>query len=166
VRRAGAEDAGLLSRLKVTIFRLSYRGILPSDLLDGLGDNPHVGVSWWRRFLLDPACEAWVIETGEPAGFLCLMPPPPFVPNAKRCLDQLYLLPTWQSGGLGSAVWRHAVNHMRAVDVLPFALTVFEGNDRARRFYNRRGGRIVDRRPAFDWKGRPFYEVVYLFDET
>ena len=47
---------------------------------------------------------------------------------------------------------------------MPFALSAFEGNDRARRFYERRGGRVFDRLQVFDWHGTPFYEIVYLFD--
>lgn len=45
----------------------------------------------------------------------------------------------------------------------PFALSAFEGNYRARRFYEARGGVITDRIAELHLRGQPFTEVVYSF---
>tara|TARA_Y100001960_G_scaffold120391_1_gene128781 strand:+ start:47 stop:424 length:378 start_codon:yes stop_codon:yes gene_type:complete len=125
-----------------------------------------MGVERWRGVLLDPENEAWVVETGEPAGFICLTPPPDYVPQARSFLDQIYLLPSWQSGGMGSGIWRHLMEDLRRRRALPLALAAVEVNDRARIFYEGHGGHAIDLILGFTWQGRPFYEIVYLFDST
>jgi GNAT superfamily N-acetyltransferase len=164
LRRAGPEDAPLLSRLKIATFRLTYRGIMPDSLLDGLNAaDAHVGVAGWRRMLADPANVVHVIETGEPAGFTAVVPAPPPMAPARSLLDQLYLLPSWQGAGLGYRVWREVTEHIRDHSGMPFVLAVIDGNDRARRFYERQGGRQIARQHFLDWEGRAFFESLYRF---
>lgn len=165
VRRAGPEDGALLCRLKIATFRASYRGILPDDLLAGLGpDDPHVGVAAWRHVLLDPVTEVHVIEAGEPVGFLVLKPAGPQDAPARGLLEQLYLLPGWQGLGWGKELWRFAVERFAATDRLPFAVGALEGNDRAQRLYERLGGRPLAPRFDFAWRGRPVYERMFLVE--
>ncbi len=163
LRQAGPEDAALLSRLKIAIYRLTYRDLLPSDLLAGLGpDDPHVGVDAWRTRLLDPENDIRVVEMGEPAGYCAVVRPTWEFPGAKAVLDQLYLAPAWQGGGTADAFWRAVTDPLPR----PFALSAFEGNYRARRFYEARGGRITDRIALLHHRQQPFPEVVYTFDRT
>ncbi len=80
--------------------------------------------------------------------------------EARRFLNQINLLPARQSGSMGGAIWRETVAHMRKTGA-----SAFEGNDRARCFYERRGGRTLTYLHTFDWHGRPFHKVVYLFGD-
>lgn len=165
LRRAGPEDAPLLSRLKIATFRASYRGVLPDDLLAGLGpEDTFVGVEAWRRALLDRETEVHVVEAGEPAGFLVLKAATAAEAPARGLLEQLYLLPGWQGQGWGKAIWRFAEGRFAATGRLPFAVGVLEGNDRARRLYERLGGRRLALRHDFDWRGRPVYELIFLVE--
>jgi len=165
LRRAGPEDAALLSRLKIATFRASYRGVLPDDLLDGLGpDDPFVGIEPWRQVLLDPEMEVHVVEAGEPAGFLVLAPASAAEAPAHGLLQQLYLLPGWQGLGWGTTLWRLAAQRLAATGRLPFAVCVLEGNDRARRLYERLGARRIGLRHDFDWGNHRVHELVYLVD--
>jgi ribosomal protein S18 acetylase RimI-like enzyme len=166
LRRAGPEDAALLSRLKIATFRASYRGVLPDDLLAGLGpDDPHVGIEAWRNTLLDRATEVHLVEAGEPAGFVVLKPAGPAEAPARGLLEQIYLLPGWQGLGWGKNLWRFAARRFAATERLPFAVCVLDGNDRARRLYEQLGGTLIGLRHDFEWRGRPIYERVYLVEE-
>lgn len=165
LRRAGPEDATLLSRLKVATFRASYRGVLPDDLLAGLGpDDPFVGVEAWRCALLDAETEVHVVEAGEPVGFLVLKPATPAEAPARGLLEQLYLLPGWQGQGWGKTIWRFAAKRFADTGRLPFAVGVLESNDRAQSLYERLGGKRLALRHDFEWRGRPIYELIYLVD--
>lgn len=165
LRRARPEDAALLSRLKIATFRASYRGILPDDLLAALGpDHPYVGVAAWRRELLDPSTEVHVVESGEPTGFLVLKPAGARDAPARGLLEQLYLLPGWQGLGWGTTLWCFAVERFAATGRLPFAVGALEGNHRARRLYERLGGRPLAPRFDFAWRGRPVYERMFLVE--
>jgi len=166
LRRAGPEDAALLSRLKVATFQASYRGILPDALLEGLGPaDPFVGIAAWRARLLDGDVEVHVVEAGAPVGFLVLTPARPEDAPARGLLEQLYLLPGWQGQGWGKALWQFSARRLAALDRLPFAVAVLDGNYRARQLYESLGGREIALRHDFDWHGRPIYERLYLVDD-
>ena len=163
LRRAGPEDAALLSRLKIETFRASYRGVLPDDLLDALGPgDAFVGIEAWRRRLCDDDVEVHVVEAGAPVGFLVLAPAGPAEAPALGMLEQLYLLPGWQGQGWGKDLWHFASQRFNTTGRLPFAIAVLDGNDRARRLYERLGARQIALRHDFDWRGRPIYERLYL----
>lgn len=160
LRRARPEDAALLCRLKIAIYRLAYRDLLPADHLAALGPgDPHVGVAAWRKRLLDPANDIRIVEMGEPAGYSAVVPPSDTFPGAAAVLDQFYLAPAWQGGGTAGALWRAVTDPLPR----PFALSAFEGNYRARRFYEARGGVITGRIAELYLRGQPFAEVVYSF---
>ena len=163
MRRAGPEDAALLSRLKVAIFRLTYRDLLPADMLDALGpDDPFTGVAAWRRRLLDEGEDIRVVEMGEPAGYSAVVQPSHLYPGARAVIDQLYLLPAWQGSGAALGLWRATTDSLPR----PFALSAIEGNYRARRFYEARGGRVAGRLVEFYHRGQPFHEVIYMFGDA
>ena len=163
LRRAGPEDAALLSRLKVAIFRLTYRDLLPAEMLRALGpDDPYSGVAAWRRRLLDEGEDIQVIEVGEPVGYSAVVRPSPPFAGAHAVIDQLYLLPAWQGSRTAQALWRATTEALPR----PFGLSAFEGNYRARRFYEGRGGRVAGHLVEFYHRGQPFHEVIYMFDDA
>jgi GNAT superfamily N-acetyltransferase len=54
-------------------------------------------------------------------------------------IDQLYVLPGWVERGIGTRLLERARSELRP----PIRLYTFQGNERARRFYERRGFRAI-----------------------
>ena len=85
----------------------------------------------WIRETLVPSHEVWVAELhGEVAGFAAL---------AGDVLGHLYVRPDAQNRGLGSVL----LERVRLERPHGFRFWVFRRNEGARRFYERRGCRVV-----------------------
>jgi len=76
--------------------------------------------------------KVWVAEdpTGEPVGFAAV---------SDGMLNHLYVAPTWQGRGVGSALLEAARTGMDRLE-----LWVFQRNERARAFYRRHGFVLVE----------------------
>ena len=128
LRRARQEDAAELA----VILRSAMREAMPALPELHTPDEDH-------RFLRDvvlPDEEVWVAEIdGTPAGFLALGSR-----NGDDFLQHIYVAPHRQRRGLGTELI------MRAKERRPngFRLWVFQGNEGARRFYERHGLRLVE----------------------
>jgi ribosomal protein S18 acetylase RimI-like enzyme len=121
IRRATPEDAEAIAAL----FRRSFGTLTFLPTL-------HTPEEDRRHFArLVERAEVWVAdEEGGVLGFLVL---------AGDELDALYVEPGAQDRGIGSALFAHA----QAERPAGFCFWVFQRNDRARRFYERRGCRLV-----------------------
>ena len=128
LRRARQEDAAELA----VILRSAMREAMPALPELHTPDEDH-------RFLRDvvlPDEEVWVAEVdGTPGGFLALGSR-----NGDDFLQHIYVAPHRQRRGLGTELI------MRAKERRPngFRLWVFQGNEGARRFYERHGLRLVE----------------------
>jgi ribosomal protein S18 acetylase RimI-like enzyme len=85
----------------------------------------------WAEALADPEVEVYVAEMdGEPAGAVSV---------GHGYLSTLYVLPSHQGSGVGSALHDLALERLRARGVAEARLWTLEQNDSGRRFYERRG---------------------------
>jgi GNAT superfamily N-acetyltransferase len=88
----------------------------------------------WRRALADPELEVFVAEVdGEMVGSVSV---------DHEYLRTLYVLPSHQGTGVGSALHDHALDRLRALGARQAKLWTLEENDSARRFYERRGWKL------------------------
>lgn len=78
-------------------------------------------------------------EGGRPAGFLSLGPPIPPQPPTSGRLVGLYVDPAHWQRGTGGALHDAGVTVWRAAGVTEGHLEVWDGNERAKAFYLRRG---------------------------
>ncbi|HEY8206257.1 MAG TPA: GNAT family N-acetyltransferase [Myxococcaceae bacterium] len=89
---------------------------------------------WLVRHLEDPASEIWVVEVGgRVAGYAILH---------ELFLLHLFVSPGHQRHGAGGALFTHAKARMP----FGFRWCVFQRNQRARRFYEARGGVTIELR--------------------
>jgi ribosomal protein S18 acetylase RimI-like enzyme len=85
----------------------------------------------WIRTVVLAEQEVWVAEVeGRVVGYAAL---------SERTLEHLYVHPDFQGRGAGTALLEHAKRERPA----GFRFWVFQKNERARRFYERHGCRLV-----------------------
>lgn len=154
-RPAYPEDAGWIGRVHVAAWRQAYAGLLPEDELARITEADRTDL--WRRAIGAGRARIMVVEG---LGFAAA--------GAQREaalagagwpeeLYALYLLADAQGRGLGRALFE-AVR-----GPLPFTCTVLDGNERARRFYARLGGRHLATRPEVIGAS-PITEHLYGWD--
>ena len=146
VRRATAADAPRIANLAVRAWDAAYRGLLPDAVLDARTVAEEE--KEWRAYLDD-----------EPEGFRTWLTRDGFArtgpsDDAARAGEVygLYVEPDRIGTGAGRALFAHAVEDLAARGFPLATVWVFEGNERALRFYATAGfepdgGRRLD--PGF-----------------
>ncbi len=163
LRRAGPEDAALVSALKIACWRDTYAGHLPADLLARLEDDPFHSVEAWRAVLEadGPERDTEIIAVGgEDVGFLRYGPYDGPLPGWRGKIEALYLLAPARGHGLGARLIAHARARLAATGLVPVVIDVFTFNARARRLYERLGARVIGRADAFEHAGEPIEEII------
>ncbi|HEY6836786.1 MAG TPA: GNAT family N-acetyltransferase [Gaiellaceae bacterium] len=106
----------------------------------------------WAEALADPEVEVYVAEVdGVPAGAVSV---------GNGFLSTLYVLPTHQGSGVGSALHDFALERLHAQGAREARLWTLEGNDSGRRFYERRGWSLTDETRVVPYPPNPL-DVQY-----
>lgn len=145
IRPMTAADASTVAALHAESWRTAYRGIYDDQWLD-----EHAGADrqahWARRFASPSATEAGLVAEvdGRAVGFAYLIADDD--PSRGALLDNLHLVAASRGGGIGAALLRAAAA-LAIVRAWPAGLHlwVFDANEAACRFYERHGGRLVER---------------------
>jgi len=162
IRRGVLEDAAEASRMHARTWQISYRGLVPDALLDGL--DPARWESGWRRGFesMDPTRIVHVAEIeGRIVGFAGggrARPgaPPGYVGEVYA----LYVDPERQGRGIGRALLRAAAEGLVERGLTPIVIWTLFDNPRSRGFYGSRGGTVVgERTEPFD--GYVLHEVAF-----
>jgi len=140
IRPAVFADAAALGRVHVAAWRAAYRHLLPARVLDALSEEERA--RRWERILSTSADGTLVAEVdGGIAGFASIgaSRDADAVPGGAGELYALYAVPEWWSRSVGWRLWSAARQLLLEAGFEEATLWVLEGNDRARRFYERAG---------------------------
>lgn len=146
VRSPEISDAQQIARTKNDSWRDGYRGLLPDSILDGLDDRG--STTQWTQWLRDGYENAGLsaevrVTTNvarEVVGVSAFGAYRDLPNDAHRGeLWVLYVAPSHWGRGYGYALLRDAEQALATRGRRDLALWVLEGNDRARRFYEREG---------------------------
>lgn len=154
IRLATSVDVEALARIGRLAYRVTYPGIVPNAVLDEWAE--HTADSWEKAFAEqgpDSPWRPWAAERdGRIIGYATTSPgkdwwlPPPAGAGE---LTNLYLDPEAIGTGAGSALFDTAVADLRGRGFNPFVVWAFRANQRAVRFYERKGLAIDV--PDHDW---------------
>jgi diamine N-acetyltransferase len=143
IKRADKNDASLLSDLSNITFIETYRGSCPDNDLLSVMD------SWFNeeaiaRELNDPDDLYYIaFAEGFPAGYMRLKEENSEYPLEKKYkalqLKRIYVLKEYQSKKIGAALMSFALKLATEKNYELLWLGVWEGNDKARAFYDRWG---------------------------
>jgi len=166
VRSPEISDAQQIARTKNDSWRGGYRGLLPDSILDGLDDGR--SATQWAQWLRDGYENAGLpaeirVTTNaarEVVGVSAFGAYRDLPDDAHRGeLWVLYVAPSHWGRGYGCVLLRDAERSLATTGRRDLALWVLEGNDRARRFYEREGWYHDDGMKPFGDSG--LYEVRY-----
>ena len=168
IRRARLEDAEGITRAHLQSWRSSYRGLLPGEYLDGLDFEQRL--EGWRQGLVQAGAAVFVaVEPGREriVGFCAVgrnRGAPESLPDYQGELYSIYLMEEAKGRGVGRALFQRGADWLRGNGLVPFVLWVLKGNDAARGFYERLGGRLVGEQPI-DIGGVSYPEVAYAWTD-
>lgn len=142
VRPARAGDASQLADVHAVAWREAYSGIIPAVTLERM--IVRRSAPWWRSALTRRSI--LVLDVGGAvvgyASFAAMAGRGQ--PNAAE-VQELYLRPEYQGVGLGCRLFAAALKRIKARGYRRVLLRALSDNERARSFYERRGGKPVAR---------------------
>jgi GNAT superfamily N-acetyltransferase len=157
IRRAHADDADAIERVRVRGWQVAYRHVYPADELDAL---PLDGSRWRARIDVPPP--GWstfvAVENDVVVGFTVIGPS-----RDEQRIGELYAIyvdPDAWSTGAGRALIARAEEQLRT-EYGEATLWVLEDNPRARRFYEAAGWSPDGARKAEERLGAAPPEVRY-----
>ncbi|WP_197430164.1 GNAT family N-acetyltransferase [Auraticoccus cholistanensis] len=143
VRPAEPADAEAVARVHTLGWQRGYAGLLPQDYLDAL--PLAAAEERWRTQLRreDRTTDELVAVVGGRVRGIAVVGPAadPDAPadGSRGELFVLYVHPEHWGGGLGHALHERALQRLRQRGFTSATLWVLRGNERAARFYRRRG---------------------------
>lgn len=161
---AGASDVTALAEVHTESWRSAYRGLLPDAYLDGpiLEDRRR----FWARRMSEPVTDRRLVLKATDAdtlvGFVCAALD--VDPTWGARIENLHVAPSRKGEGIGLALFESARGWItQRAPGQPMHLWVLEGNVAARRFYERQGGVVADRKVIDVTDGIAVPEVRYTW---
>lgn len=145
LRDAEIHDAAALAAIHCASWRSAYAGILEQSFLDGPIEADRAELWSGRLTNPEPSQAVLLVEgAAEPIGFICSFG------NIDRdwgsLIDNIHVLPSRCGRGCGGFMMRSAATRLASRHPgVGIHLWVFEANEAGRRFYERLGGKIVER---------------------
>jgi GNAT superfamily N-acetyltransferase len=139
IRQATPADAGAIAEVEVRSRRTGYASFMPIDFLEGLTIEDATDL-WQSRFL-DPNFETLIAESeGRIAGFVRYgEADAPDVGTGTGEVKLIFVHPDFWRHGVGSGLLADAERGLIRFGFWYAVLSVYEGNEQARRFYERNG---------------------------
>lgn len=138
-----AGDTATLPAVARRIFTDTFGSLFEAAAFEGFCDDAYGPGGSMVKDLADPAI-AWRIaeHAGAPIGYAKLRPlaaPAPHAMPGALELQQIYVLATWHGTGVATTLMDWALAAARGQGAPELYLTVFDHNQRAKRFYARYG---------------------------
>lgn len=145
LRDAEIHDAAAVAALHCASWRSAYAGILEQSFLNGPIEADRAEL--WGDRLANPKPSQAVLlveDATQPIGFICSFG------NIDRdwgsLIDNIHVLPSHRGRGCGAFMMRSATKRLASRHPgVGIHLWVFEANEAGLRFYERLGGKIVER---------------------
>jgi GNAT superfamily N-acetyltransferase len=158
IRDAGPEDAEALARVRSLSWRSTYDGLLSPALIEVATGTD--GAERQRTFLTEePARRALLAEDDGAAVGMAVYGPDRH-PGGDAELYVIYVLPEYWSKKVGAPLMDRVIEGVRAAGHSRLALWVLAANARARRFYERYGFAVIEKKIT-ERHGHVTYDVRY-----
>jgi GNAT superfamily N-acetyltransferase len=139
VRPAVVDDADAIALVNIRSWQAAYRGFMPGELLDSLDVAARARQERERLGQLPPGAAVFVAldPTGQIVGYTQIGEYDEH--DGSGQVYAIYVHPEHWSTGAGRALMAAALDFLTADGPRPVRLWALDGNERARRFYERCG---------------------------
>ncbi len=163
IRQATTADSAGLAKVQVDSYRTAYAGILPQDYLDLFTYEEQS--QDWRELLsgqMDDLLYVAETDAGEVAGYALGRPGVSDFPAYDSELVALHVRLPYQRRGIGRQLAQTVAAQLKANGCASLMLWVLAENQRARQFYERLGGKLLDQTKQ---SGAGALEIAYGWDD-
>lgn len=148
-------DAQTIVALRKQIWATTYRGIYPDSMIDDFDDAWHLKEELQR--IMSPACHVYrIIKEDRNIGYMSTRK------TDVLWLQSLYILKEYQHQGIGRFAFDFLRKYCREHGENTFVCYCHFENQNAKRFYEKMGGRIIDR--YIDSEEHWINSITYQFE--
>lgn len=170
IRPAVLADALSIATVHVRSWQAAYPGLVPQDYLDSL--SPEVRLPHWENILANATepTRSTLVFTVEPdddiIGFVSYAPSADGDDDPAKVAEvqTLYVDPGAWAQGAGDQLLSAALVALADAGFEQVTLWALHSNERARRFYERRGWKLDGVTKIHDWKAFVATDVRYRID--
>ena len=163
IREAVESDAENISRVDLESRRATYQGILPETYLSKL--SHHENTKLWEDRLQELGTFILVAETEEElVGYVYAGRARKEQPGYEGEIFAIYLLPSHQRTGIGSALFRSAAERLSSAGINSLLIWVLAENP-ARKFYEAMEGKYLKSAPNYV-AGMTLEGIAYGWKDT
>ncbi len=163
VRRARVEDAENIARVHVHTWQTTYRGILPDDFLDHLGDNMEARTQRWHARVSEPDPKVTLVAESDADGVLGFATGGPDREESTLAeIYAIYVTPIFHRRGVGRKLVHMLAQQFWSRGTVSMRVWVLSEN-RSRSFYERLGGRVQSVRMV-EIGGTEVEETAYVWE--
>ena len=169
VRPARPDDAGEIARIQLAIWRTAYAGVVPSSVLDGVGDE--FAIARWRSAISAPPTrnhrvlvaqeQQWTVGFAAfgPADDDDLAGDAGADPEQTVAIGTLLVEPRWGRRGHGSRLLAAAVDLAREAGHTVGVTWTLEADSASQSFYRSAGWEPDGTGRALDMNGTAVHEI-------
>lgn len=164
IEEAGVSDAAAIAQLYVTAWQDSYKRLLPAEVLDKLSVERRTA-SWQRILSSRGENEATFVARldGAVIGVIDVGPEQTGDLDVGGEITALYVAKTHRGTGLSLDLVKKGAQALLGFGFTSASAWVFEGNDRARAFFENLGGSALDYRDEIVLDGNLLSELPYAW---
>jgi ribosomal protein S18 acetylase RimI-like enzyme len=161
IRRATADDAAAIARVKILGWQTTYRGIVADEFLDGMSYEQHT--AQWTEALKRPEIITLAAEDNEVVGFAASGPRQTGPTDYQGELYAIYVLNESRGQGLGKRLFHLTAGRLAEAGKNSMLVWVLADN-RYRAFYEALGGKRIGEQPI-EIGQQTMLEVAYGWDD-
>ena len=144
IRLASSGDAAAIAQCQIVTWQQTYRGILPDAFLDTQAVER--SAESWRAVVSDRRRVTHVVDGPGVLGFCTSGPSRGETGGFRGEVEAIYIHPTEQGRGHGTALIRAAMAWLADRKLIPVLVWALEANAPAHRFYQALGAQRLDTR--------------------
>lgn len=160
VRMAKENEVLEIAKVKQKCWETTYRGIYEDELIDNF-DVPKAADTF-KKIILDEDSDLYVTIVDEKViGFMSFGRMYQPYKDYEQELGMLYILEEYRGQGIGSMMFLIAKDGIKRKGYEEFIVSVNKYNEKARKFYDKMGGRKLE---VIDDQDKRKAKVKYLFE--
>ena len=163
IRIATLEDARGITAVHVKAWQESYKGIIAQSYLEGLSIRKRLNLR--KKILINnkpDVINLVAVKDNQIIGFCDAGPIFKESDTYRGEIYAIYLLENYKSLGIGTQFMQKAREHLVQHNLLPYIAWVLEKNTKTRKFYEKHGGQVVDKKINIIG-GKEYTEIGYVF---
>lgn len=162
IRKVKYDDIEQIVDININDWRKVYKGIIDDVILDNLNRNEKIE-KWKKHYNVGNVVVAE--KNGKILGY-CRYEDKIFYENTDIDSEVIAIYVDYDniSKGIGKALLKYVMNDLKSKNRAKMIIWCLEENEKGRKFYEKMGGKLVNKEKYFEKDGKRYKEVGYVYD--